>query len=60
MDFIQQHLTEILSILGVILASGIGITIYQSRNNNSKKVVQKGIQAGGDVAGGDIDKSVKK
>lgn len=60
MNFIQQHLTEILSLIGVVLAGGIGITIYQNRTNNSKKIIQKNINAGGDVAAGNIDKSVKK
>ncbi|MDC4829650.1 hypothetical protein OHW19_16755 [Acinetobacter baumannii] len=62
MDFINQHLSEILSFLGGIIAGGIGgisITKYTSKNNNSKKVIQKGIQAGGDVAAGNINQRKK-
>jgi hypothetical protein len=62
MDFINQHLTEILSFLGGIVAGGIGgisITKYNSKNNNTRKVIQKGITAGGDVAGGNINQRKK-
>lgn len=63
MDFLNQNLSEILSFLGGVLAGGIGgvsITKYMSKTDNSKKSIQKRINAGGDVAGGNIDKSVKK
>lgn len=66
MDFFSQNLSEILSFLGGLFAGGIGgvsITKYfnkvdnSQKTDNSKKVIQKGIKAGGDVAGGNIDKS---
>ncbi|MCH7337108.1 hypothetical protein [Acinetobacter sp. NIPH 2699] len=62
MDFLNQHLSEIFSFLGGILAGGIGgvsITKYINKADHSKKTIQKGINAGGDVAGGNINKSNK-
>ncbi|ELA8881911.1 hypothetical protein QMJ93_16825 [Acinetobacter baumannii] len=59
MDFLNQHFSEILSFFGGVLAGGIGgvsFTKYFNKVDNSKKVNQKKIKAGGDVAGGDINK----
>lgn len=65
MDFINQNLSEILTFIGGLLAGGIGgVTITKHFNkvdnsqktDNSTQTIQKGIKAGGDVAGGNINK----
>lgn len=59
MNFLNQHLTEILAFISGIFAGGIGgITLTRSyyKKINTHKVIQKGINAGGDVAGGNIRK----
>lgn len=60
MDFLSQHLSEILSFLGGIFAGGLGgisITKHFNKTDNSKKTILKNIHAAGDVAGGNIDKT---
>lgn len=66
MNFLSQHLSEILSFLGGVFAGGIGgisITKHLKKIDNSKQIdnsktlIQKGIKAGGDVAGGNINKT---
>jgi len=61
----DKNLTTIILAVVALLAAGAVITfkIIQNRNTNNSgritEVKQKGIRAGGDVAGGDINKNTK-
>lgn len=56
MDFFTNHFDAILSFLGGCITGGIGVHFFETKNCNNTHTTQKNINAGGDVAGRDINK----
>lgn len=60
MNFLKDHLTEIIGAVVGLAASGAVFYFIRiqrkNSNNNHNKVTQKGNTIGGDVAGRDINK----
>lgn len=56
MEFFINHLEAILSFFGGCVAGGISVHFFNKKNCNNTHTTQKNINAGGDVAGRDINK----
>jgi len=57
LDLISQHLSEILSFLGGLLAGGFGVHFASNRQSgNSKRQDFRNASAGGDIVGGNKTK----
>ena len=55
-DFFTNHFETILSFIGGCITGGIGVHFFEKKNCNNTNISQKNINAGGDVAGGNINK----
>lgn len=53
MDFLSQHLSEILSFVGGLVTGGIGVRFTSNRQSGSSKRQDfRSASAGGDIVGG--------
>jgi hypothetical protein len=55
-ETITHYLYNIASFIGGCFAGGVGMHFYYKKIYNNKHITQKNINAGGDVAGHDINK----
>lgn len=55
-EIFTNHIEAILSFLGGCIAGGISVHFFDKKNCNNSHITQKNINAGGDVAGRDINK----
>lgn len=55
-EFLTNHFEAILSFFGGCIAGSIGVHFFETRYCKNTHTTQKNINAGGDVAGRDINK----